>query len=134
MVSKSILLRFIVLLGFMSLGSTAFSQSCDNALQPSMDEFERMERVLDSISTQEGYRDEVKNRYDKVEVLLFMATKCSQNQELSEQELKLWNQTMRGFTALQASAKASAFTKFADWREAKQADVMACQAVNKAFN
>ena len=125
------ILHSLIALAVLCFASSIQAQSCEEAYKPAQNELQRMQEVLSSITTLDEYRDEVKFRYDKVEVLLFMATACSQNNSLSEEELQAWNLMMRALTTLQASAKASAFTKFSDWREARQADLNACLMANK---
>ena len=124
MISFSV--KTVTLVVFVILQSNTFAQNCDEALLPAKNEIQRMRKSLSTLTTQEEYRERVKARYDNVQLLLFMAKACSQNIELSRQSLYQWQLIMETLASLEASAKTSAFTKFSDWREARQADIDAC--------
>ena len=95
---------------------------CPSFLQPAVQQLQAIEEGLVRVSSLEQYRDAVMARYDVVERLLRESRQC--------QQLAASNELQRlqaGLSALQASAQASAFSKFGDWVTAREKDLAVCR-------
>ena len=107
-----------------------YAGTCEDSYQPSLEQLNNIEKNLQTTNTLEAYQQSVKERYDVVEEMLIVATTCSRNDQLSTEAMFKWEQLSLAFSSLQASAQASAFTKFKDWIAARETDLHAC---NKAI-
>src|SRR5690554_1793902 len=126
-----ILTPFIFCLLFFPKVHAANADSCREIYQPTIHALKTIETELYAVNGQKMYEESVIKRYNTLEQLLQRASQCDSSL-LSLEEQQNVHQIRITLASLQASAQASAFTKFSDWLKAKKLDLSLCQRLTQA--
>lgn len=127
-----ILTPFIFCLLFFPKVHAATTDSCRAIYQPTIHALQTIETELHAVNGQKMYEESVIRRYNTLEQLLKRASQCDSSLLPLEEQRNI-HQIRMTLASLQASAQASAFTKFSDWLKAKDLDLALCQKLTQAI-
>lgn len=113
------------------MSETLLADNCRDVYLSALTQLQQIETELLSISSKKQYQESVTQRYDMIEASLNLATECDASQ-LDVDGQRDVHQLRMVLSSLQASAQASAFTKFADWVTAKELDLSLCRRMAQA--
>ncbi|CAA0091957.1 Uncharacterised protein [BD1-7 clade bacterium] len=117
---------------FMFAALHAIAQECHEAYKPAVSHLQSVEEQLHRVTNKNEYQRNVRERYDTIELLGFVAEACANEKTLTALQRDRWLQMRDVLLHLRASARASAFTKFSDWIASKNEDLNACLLITNA--
>lgn len=112
----------IMLLVCLGASPVNADSTCSFQVSPAVQSLDRMRQQLEKATSRDLYQDVVKSRYDELDRLLTAIQNCDPGAlpEPRRQAVKTIKSTL---VALQSSSRTSAFTRFADWVDARQREL-----------
>ena len=125
--------KSLQLLSLLLFSTAVSAQNCEDQYLPVKKKLAYISASLLQTHDKQAYSSHVRQRYEDVAILLFLAESCAEDTQLTGVQQRQWIDVAGLLVTLQSSAKSSAFTDFEDWMTVKQGDISAYRELSQAW-